>query len=99
MTFNINVFLSLMISFSYHSGFHFFLKNVKREGECFFVTDLTMDNLMLKSDLRENIRKQMDFGLVLGKRGGVLTTLEALGEAPLWSRFFTMFRCPMKDAT
>lgn len=32
-------------------------------------------------------------------RKAVLTTLEALGEAPLWSRFFTMFRCPMKAAT
>lgn len=29
----------------------------------------------------------------------VLTTLEALGEAPLWSRFFTMFRWPMNAAT
>lgn len=29
----------------------------------------------------------------------VLTTLEALGEAPLWTRFFTMFRWPMNAAT
>lgn len=30
---------------------------------------------------------------------GELTTLETLGDAPRCSKFFTIGRCPMKDAT